>query len=170
MFLGGSSRRFRLAGYADSPGGSRPARSLTVAPVHDRLRSLWDFEDLDGTEQRLDEQLEREGSDSGRAEVLTQLARVEGLPGRFSASETLLQQAEALAGSSDVVRARIDLERCRALRSSGDVAASLPLFESAFAIAAAAGEDFMQSMLRTWLCSSQVTRTVSSPGRSVEST
>jgi hypothetical protein len=31
----------------------------------------------------------------------------------------------------------------RAWRSSGDVAASLPLFESAFATASAAGEDFI---------------------------
>jgi len=111
--------------------------------VHDRLRSLWDFDDLDGTEQRLDEQLDREGSEPGRAEVLTQLARVEGLRGNVAASEGLLQQAEALAGSSDVARARIDLERGRALRSSGDVAASLPLFESAFASASAARAEFI---------------------------
>ena len=40
----------------------------------DRLRPFWDFDDLDGSERRLREQLERETSDSGRAEVLTLLA------------------------------------------------------------------------------------------------
>ena len=49
----------------------------------DRLRPFWDFDDLDGSEHRLREQLDRETSDSGRAEVLTQLARVEGLRGRL---------------------------------------------------------------------------------------
>jgi tetratricopeptide (TPR) repeat protein len=111
--------------------------------VTDRLRSLWDFDDLDGTEQRLTRQLEHEGSDSGRAEVLTQLARVEGLRGEFAACERLLEEAEPLAGTDEVACARIDLERGRMLRSSGDLSGSLPLFESAFAIALAAGEDFI---------------------------
>ena len=49
----------------------------------DRLRPLWDFDDLDLTEQRFTEQLDREADDGGRAEVLTQLARVEGLRDEF---------------------------------------------------------------------------------------
>jgi tetratricopeptide (TPR) repeat protein len=109
----------------------------------DRLRPLWDFDDLDSTERRLSDFLEGEESDAGRAEVLTQLARVEGLREEFDASERLLQQAEALAGSSDLAKVRIDLERGRKLRSSGDPAAALPLFESAFARASEGGEDFL---------------------------
>jgi tetratricopeptide (TPR) repeat protein len=109
----------------------------------DRLRPLWDFDDLDSTERRLSDFLEGEESDAGRAEVLTQLARVEGLREEFDASERLLQQAEALAGSSDLAKVRIDLERGRKLRSSGDPAAALPLFESAFARASESGEDFL---------------------------
>jgi tetratricopeptide (TPR) repeat protein len=108
----------------------------------DRLRSLWDFDDLDGTEARLHGQLERENSDAGRAEVLSQLARVEGLRDDFEACETLLQQAEPLAGEG-VARVRVDLERGRKLRSSGDGAASVPLFESAFERAAELGEFFL---------------------------
>jgi hypothetical protein len=99
----------------------------------DRLRPLWDFDDLDSTERRLSDRLEAEKSDAGRAEVLTQLARVEGLREDFDASERLLQQAEALAGASDIAKVRIDLERGRKLRSSGDPAAALPLFEAAYA-------------------------------------
>jgi tetratricopeptide (TPR) repeat protein len=109
----------------------------------DRLRPLWDFDDLDSTERRLSDLLETEESDAGRAEVLTQLARVEGLREDFEASERLLQQAEALAGASNTARVRIDLERGRKLRSSGDPAAALPLFEAAYARAAEAGQDFL---------------------------
>jgi tetratricopeptide (TPR) repeat protein len=108
----------------------------------DRLRKLWDFDDLDATGARLRGQLEREASDAGRAEVLTQLARVHGLRDDFDACETLLQEAEPLAGEG-VARVRIDLERGRKLRSSGDSAASVPLFESAFARASQLGEYFL---------------------------
>jgi tetratricopeptide (TPR) repeat protein len=109
----------------------------------DRLRPLWDFDDLDASEQRFRVQLERESSGEGRAEVLTQLARVEGLRGRFGEGEQLLQEAEAIAGSSPAVGARIRLERGRLHRSSGDEVASRPLFEAAFAVSQEAGEQFL---------------------------
>lgn len=99
----------------------------------DRLRPLWDFEDVDGTEARLREQLEREGADAGRAEVLTQLARVHSLRDEFDGCEALLQQAESLAGDNGLVRVRVELERGRKLRSSGDGAAAAPVFEAAYA-------------------------------------
>ena len=105
----------------------------------DRLRPLWDFDDLAATEARLREQLEHEESDTGRAEVLTQLARVRGLRDDFDGCEELLRRAEPLAGDG-VARVRVDLERGRKLRSSGDGAAAAPLFESAFARAHELGE------------------------------
>jgi tetratricopeptide (TPR) repeat protein len=108
----------------------------------DRLRPLWDFDDLDGTERRLRRQLEDETSDSGRAEVLTQLARVQGLRDDFDGCEAVLQEAEPLAGEG-VARVRIELERGRKLRSGGDNAAAVPLFESAFARACGLGELFL---------------------------
>jgi tetratricopeptide (TPR) repeat protein len=111
--------------------------------VSDRLRPLWDFDDLDGTEARLREQVEQEEEPSGRAEVLTQLARVEGLRGEFDAGEALLQEAESLSGPSAVAGARIDLERGRLRRSSGDREGALPLFERAFETALDAGERFI---------------------------
>jgi tetratricopeptide (TPR) repeat protein len=98
----------------------------------DRLRPLWDFDDLDGTEARLREHLSRESTDEGRAELLSQLARVESLRGEFDACEELLAQADELAGESALARVRIDLERGRKLRSSGEGFAAAPLFESAF--------------------------------------
>lgn len=93
----------------------------------DRLRPLWDFDDLDLSESRLRAQLEREADDAGRAEVLTQLARVQGLRGDFDGCAELLEQAEQLGGG-----ARVPLERGRMLRSSGDPAQAYPLFVEAF--------------------------------------
>jgi tetratricopeptide (TPR) repeat protein len=111
--------------------------------VPDRLRPLWDFQDLDASQARLREQLEQETTDAGRAEVLTQLARVESLREEFDACERLLQEAEALAGASPVAKVRIDLERGRKLRSSRDSEAAVPLFESAFVQACEHGEYFL---------------------------
>ena len=108
----------------------------------DRLRALWDFEDLDGTDVRLRERLDQEEADGGRAEVLTQLARVAGLRDDFDACEALLQRAEPLAGRG-VARVRVDLERGRKLRSSGDGPGAVPLFEAAFERALELGEYFL---------------------------
>lgn len=97
----------------------------------DRMRPLLDFDALDVSENRFRTQLALESSDEGRAEVLTQLARVEGLRGDFEAGERLVQEAEAFAGSSERAAVRIDLERGRILRSGGNLEAALPLFVAA---------------------------------------
>ena len=98
----------------------------------DALRAYWDFDDLDATARRFR---------ALRAEALTQLARVEGLRERFDEGDRLLDEA---AQEDDArVRIRVDLERGRLRRSSGDKAAALPLFESAFAAALEAGEDWL---------------------------
>ena len=110
--------------------------------MDDRLRPLWDFDDLDATEERLREQLDAEESEDGRAEVLTQLARVEGLRGEFERADALADDAEARAQGA-TARARVDLERGRIRRSSGDREAARPLFESAFAGAVGGQQYFM---------------------------
>jgi tetratricopeptide (TPR) repeat protein len=107
--------------------------------VGDRLRPLWD-DDLEATEQRFRALLGQDGA--ARAEILTQLARVEGLRGRFEEGEELLRQAEGSAASA-VANARIQLERGRLRRSSGDDEAARSLFESAFGTAREAGEQFL---------------------------
>src|SRR6266849_6591707 len=109
----------------------------------DRLRALWDFDELDATAGRLTQQLAAESTNEGRAEVLTQLARVEGLRDRFEDGERLIEEAERLAGGSAVARAPIDLERGRLRRSSGDVETARPLFESAYATALVAEQYFI---------------------------
>ena len=110
--------------------------------MDDRLRPLWDFDDLDATEERLREQLDAEESEDGRAEVLTQLARVEGLRGEFERADALADDAGARAQGA-TARARVDLERGRIRRSSGDREAARPLFESAFAGAVGGRQYFM---------------------------
>jgi tetratricopeptide (TPR) repeat protein len=106
----------------------------------DPLRPFWDFDDLDASEQRFRRLLDQVMTDEARAEVLTQLARVQGLRGRFDEGERLLQKAETLAGASKLADGRIQLERGRLRRSSGDESGARPLFESAFAILLEAGE------------------------------
>lgn len=108
----------------------------------DRLRSLWDFDDLDASERRFRGLLATEADGGARAEVLTQLARIGGLRGDFAAGERLLSEA-ALLEASGAARARVDLEQGRLHRSSGDDEAALPFFESAFETASQEGEGFL---------------------------
>jgi tetratricopeptide (TPR) repeat protein len=111
--------------------------------MDDRLRPFWDFDDLDATELRFNALLEEEPSAAGKADVLTQLARVEGLRGAFREADRLLDQAHDLAGESALAQMRIELERGRVRRSSGEVERSFPLFESAFALATAQSQWFI---------------------------
>jgi tetratricopeptide (TPR) repeat protein len=105
----------------------------------DRLRPLWDFDDLDASEARFRAQLEQETTDPGRAEVMTQLARVESLRGDYEQCDALLDEAEAFGGAE----ARVLLERGRRARSSGQPGAGLAEFERAFELARASGEDVL---------------------------
>jgi tetratricopeptide (TPR) repeat protein len=111
--------------------------------VGDRLRPLWDFDDLDVSERRFEEQLQKETSGAVRAELLTQLARVQGLRGRFAEGDRLIDQAQALSDGSAAVEARIQMERGRLRNSSGDAGAALAMFQAAFEIADEAGEKFL---------------------------
>lgn len=109
----------------------------------DRLRELWDFDDLDGTERRFLEQLENESSGAGRAEVMTQLARLRAHRGQFTEGEKLIAQARAIGGSDPAVRIRADLELGRLWRTKGDTSGAQPLFESAFTLAVAVENEFL---------------------------
>lgn len=109
----------------------------------DRLRPTWDFDDVGESRRRFRDLLDGETTAVGRAEVLTQLARADGLEDRFAEGDRLLDEAETLAGTEPVVRARIDLERGRLRRSSGDPGAALSLFEAAFETAVAIPHEFI---------------------------
>jgi tetratricopeptide (TPR) repeat protein len=109
----------------------------------DRLRPLWDFDDIDGSERRFDEQLQSETSDAGRAEVLTQLARIQGLRESYADGDRLIDRAQALSDGTAAVEARIQMERGRLRNSGGDAVAALALFQAAFEIAQRGGEQFL---------------------------
>jgi tetratricopeptide (TPR) repeat protein len=109
----------------------------------DRLRPLLDITDLDATETRLQAALAGETTDAGRAEVVTQLARVEMWRERLDDAYALLDQAQGLAGNDGAANARLLLERGRVLRRSEGDAVALPLLEQAFEAALAAGQHFM---------------------------
>ena len=102
-------------------------------------RDVWDFGDLDLSERRFRALLADEETAAGRAALLTQLARIEGLRGDFAAGERLLGEAEELGEAATWVL----IERGRLLRSSGDAPGALPLFEAAFEQARAADDGFL---------------------------
>ena len=109
----------------------------------DPLRPLWDFDDLDATEARFRALTAEETDPARRAEVLTQLARIAGLRREFEEGDRLLDDAEAEGAHSVDVRIRVDLERGRLLRSSGDSSAALRHFEAAYGAALEARRAFL---------------------------
>ena len=105
--------------------------------MNDRLRRLWDFDDLDGSERRLRTQLDEETSDDGRAEVMTQLARVARASRGLRERRRAARRGGRARRRARAVRDRASTSSEAALRrSSGDPEAARPLFESAYAACA----------------------------------
>jgi tetratricopeptide (TPR) repeat protein len=109
----------------------------------DELRDMWDFADLSATEERFRALLASPITDAQRAEVLTQLARIDGLRGDFAVGQQMLADAEALAPPDSAGRVRVFLERGRLLRSSGAPDEALPLFAAAFVLAGHQGYEYL---------------------------
>lgn len=110
---------------------------MTTSP--NGWRDVWDFNDLESSEERFRALLDAEATTADRAAVLTQLARIEGLRGRFADGDRLLAEADAIGGAESWVL----IERGRLRRSSGDSATALPLFEAAYELALADGDGFL---------------------------
>lgn len=108
----------------------------------------WDYNDPAATESRFRELLPRARRAAPAcylAELLTQIARTEGLQRRFEEARRTLGEAKAaLAGAAgdgegdralrDRARMRVLLERGRVANSSGDRPGARPLFEEAWTI------------------------------------
>lgn len=107
------------------------------------LGSLWDWDDLPGSEGRFREAAAaaRAAGDQGYAlEADTQVARTFSLRKRFEEAHVLLDAVEARLGiAPPVVRVRYLLERGRTLNSSGSPAKANPLFREAYEVAKGAG-------------------------------
>src|SRR5262245_26748605 len=99
------------------------------------LREVWDFGDLDGSRKRFEELAETataQGDSAYAAEVLTQIARTYGLQQRFDDADELLDRVDGqLTDEMPAASVRSRLERGRVRNSSGDPAASVPLFTEA---------------------------------------
>src|SRR4051794_31234407 len=122
------------AGSSNAPNRLNPAR----------LDELWDFDDPDGSEQRIRAELiDAPAGGTCRAELETQLARAIGLQGRIDDASALLDAVEMAGDPEPVVLARLLLERGRLRNSAGDRAGSVEYFGAALTVAESAGEDFL---------------------------
>jgi len=108
---------------------------------------LWNYDDPEGTGRRFREILpvaERSGNGAGAyvAELLTQIARTEGLSRHFEEAHRTLDRVEVgLAALPLRARVRYLLERGRVFRSSGEVERSRPYFLQAWELGSPGGED-----------------------------
>ena len=118
---------------------------MSAQPPHD-IDSLWNYDDPAASEIRFRELLPQAESanDQGYlAELLTQIARAQGLQAHFDDAYKTLNRAEAMLTPA-LTRAKVRylLERGRVFNSSGDKAQALPFFMDAWETAKFAGEDF----------------------------
>jgi tetratricopeptide (TPR) repeat protein len=100
------------------------------------FNKMWDYGDPAGTEARFREMLPAAESDeSYLAQLLTQIARCQGLQDRFDEAHATLDQVEImLSGEMKLPRVRYLLERGRVFNSSGKPLRALPYFEHAWRV------------------------------------
>ena len=106
--------------------------------------SLWDYAKPDETEKKFREMLQHLSQEDAIAlELLTQIARAQGLQRRFDEAHKTLDLVEKKL-STDPSRAKIRylLERGRVFNSSGQVEKARPWFEQAEETATQISEDF----------------------------
>lgn len=106
--------------------------------------ALWDYGQPGRSEEVFREHLERiPESHTARLELLTQIARAQGLQRKFDQAHQTLDQVEARLGEEPSrLRVRYLLERGRVFNSSGRAPDAVPLFSQAAELARQIGEDF----------------------------
>jgi tetratricopeptide (TPR) repeat protein len=107
---------------------------------------MWDYSKPDGTEEKFREMLaELPQDDPAALELLTQIARAQGLQHKFEEAHRTLDLVEKKL-SSDPSRAKVRylLERGRAFNSSGEADQARPLFQQAGEMASRLSEDFYE--------------------------
>jgi tetratricopeptide (TPR) repeat protein len=109
------------------------------------LDRWWNFDRPAESEARFRAELARlPETSAARLELLTQLARAQGLQRRFTDAHAALDQVEAaLPGGSSRVAVRYLLERGRVFNSSQQPERAVPLFRDALERARVAAEDFL---------------------------
>ncbi len=108
------------------------------------IDALWDYSHPDQTEARFREVLlQVPEADPAFLELLTQIARAQGLQRKFEqAHKTLDQVQRRLADTGSRPKVRYLLERGRVLNSSGKPEEARPLFDQAADMATQLNEDF----------------------------
>jgi tetratricopeptide (TPR) repeat protein len=106
--------------------------------------ALWDYAHPDQTETKFGEILLRLPEDGPAfLELLTQIARAQGLQRKFEDAHQTLDQVERRLGEvASRPRVRYLLERGRVFNSSGNPQQARPLFEQALDLATRLNEDF----------------------------
>src|SRR5689334_7693514 len=108
--------------------------------------ALWDYDHPASTEQQFRALLPRAEQAADRShyvQLLTQIARAQGLQGKFADAHATLDTAQVLL-TPDLGTARIRylLERGRVFNSSRQVAQAQPQFQQAWELAQAERQDF----------------------------
>jgi tetratricopeptide (TPR) repeat protein len=106
--------------------------------------SLWDYNQPDRTEMRFREiLLQIPENVPAFLELLTQIARAQGLQRKFDHAQQTLNQVERRLGNiPSRPRVRYLLERGRVFNTAGNPERARPLFEQAFEMAAQLSEDY----------------------------
>lgn len=131
-----------LAGFVVIGGLVAPAPAAPTEAVAADLPDftvLWDFEHPDSTEARfraLLPQARASGDDDYLGQLLTQIARAQGLQGRFEdAEQTLSEVRPFLRSDRPKLGVRFLLEQGRVQNSSGRPAEAAPMFRLAWELA-----------------------------------
>ena len=108
------------------------------------LYELWDYNDPEATAvtfRTILPQAKQAGDVGYTVELLTQIARTEGLQGNFAAAHTLLDEAEALITVDMIIpQMRFLLERGRAYNSAGEQETAVVLFKQAYDLGLQVGQ------------------------------
>lgn len=111
-----------------------------------KFDAFWNYADPADTELRFREVLplaEASGDNDYHAQLLTQIARTQGLRRQFDEAHATLDTAAAMVGEHTPIAAvRLLLERGRTFNSSGKQEIAMPLFRGALDRAVAAGLEF----------------------------
>lgn len=104
--------------------------------------ALWNYDEPDATEARFRELLPDTSGDHN-LQLLTQIARAQGLQRRFDDAHYTLDDVEkSLTDAAPIVRVRYLLERGRVFNSSRQPEKARPFFLEALSLAQSLGEDF----------------------------
>jgi len=119
---------------------------MAAGHAHPDFDVLWDYNDPAATEAKFRGTLadtDVAGDPEFHAQLLTQIARTQGLQRRFDEAHATLDEVEAMIGDgvASVARVRYLLERGRVLNSSRAPDRARPLFIDAWGAARAIGDD-----------------------------